>query len=92
MTDAKKPEQKEPISPGTLFILPTPEPRSGGMLRPLWRDLIMKVWGEDAHKCPCCPGTMKVVGTMIRRAEVDCQANASLVACREPVWHRDCRR
>ncbi len=71
MTDAKKPEQKEPISPGTLFILPAPEPRSGRALRPLWRDLIMKVWGDDPHKCPCCPGTMNVVGMMIRRSEVE---------------------
>lgn len=31
----------------------------------------MKVWGEDPHKCPCCPGTMKVIGTMIRRSEVE---------------------
>lgn len=31
----------------------------------------MKVWGEDPHTCPCCPGTMKVIGTMIRRSEVE---------------------
>jgi hypothetical protein len=58
MTDAKRPEPKEPVPPETLFVLPAPEPRSGRALRPLWRDLIMKVWGEDPHKCPCCPGTM----------------------------------
>jgi hypothetical protein len=71
MADAKRPEPKEPVPPEILFVLPAPEPRSGRALRPLWRDLIMKVWGEDPHKCPCCPGTMKVVGTMIRRAEVE---------------------
>jgi hypothetical protein len=90
MTDAKRPERSEVAPSGTLVILPAPEPRSGGALRPLWRDLIMKVWGEDLHKSPCCPGTMRVVGTMIRRGEVDCPANARLVACHEPVSHHEC--
>jgi hypothetical protein len=27
----------------------------------------MKVWGEDPLLCPCCKGTMKVIGPMIRR-------------------------
>ena len=71
MAEAKRPERNEATPPGTLFILPAPEPRSGRFLRPLWRDLIMRVWGDDPHKCPCCPGTMKVVGTMIRSAEVE---------------------
>jgi hypothetical protein len=71
MAEANRPERQEGPPSGTLFILPAPEPRSGRFLRPLWRDLIMKVWGEDPHKCPCCPGTMRVVGTMIRRAEVE---------------------
>jgi len=92
MADAKRHEKTEALPPGTLFILPAPEPRSGRALRPLWRDLIMKVWGEDPHKCPCCHGTMNVVGTMIRRSEVDCHANASLVACHEPMSHHHCRR
>jgi hypothetical protein len=71
MAEAKRPDRQEGPPSGTLFILPPPEPRSGRSLRPLWRDLIMKVWGEDPHKCPCCPGTMKVIGTMIRRSEVE---------------------
>ena len=58
MAEAKRPERQEGPSSGTLFILPAPEPRSGRFLRPLWRDLIMRVWGYDPHKCPCCPGTM----------------------------------
>jgi len=69
--DAQRPVREEAAPPGTLFILPPADARSGRALRPLWRDLIMKVWGEDPHKCPCCPGTMKVVGTMIRRSEVE---------------------
>ncbi|MBL9155007.1 MAG: transposase [Verrucomicrobiales bacterium] len=55
----------------TLFVLPPPEPKSARALRPLWRDLIRKVWGEDPLICPCCRGTMKNVGTMIRRSEVE---------------------
>ncbi|MDE0859639.1 MAG: hypothetical protein OSA93_05735 [Akkermansiaceae bacterium] len=26
-------------------------------MRPLWRDLILKVWGGDPLQCPCCKGT-----------------------------------
>ena len=26
-------------------------------MRPLWRDLILKVWGGDPLECPCCKGT-----------------------------------
>lgn len=71
MADMKRPERVATNPAVTLFILPPPEPRSGRYLRPLWRDLIMKVWSEDPHKFPRCPGTMKVAGTMIRRSEVD---------------------
>lgn len=59
-----------PATPPTLFVLPTPQPKSARALRPLWRDLIKKVWGEDPLICPCCRGTMKVAETMIRREEV----------------------
>ena len=51
----------------TLFPLPAADRKSNRALRPLWRDLIMKVWGEDPLLCPCCKGTMNAVGTMIRR-------------------------
>lgn len=76
----------------TLFPLPAAEAKSARALRPLWRDLIMKVWGEDPLLCPCCKGTMRVVGTMIRREDVDCPATASFVACHEPVSHCHSRR
>ena len=39
-------------------------------MRPLWRDLILKVWGGDPLQCPCCKGTMKPVRTIIRREEI----------------------
>ncbi len=32
---------------------------------------MMRVWGADPLICPCCKGTMKVAGTMIRREEVE---------------------
>jgi len=76
MKDAKRPERGEETPPGTLFILPPPEPRSGRALRPLWRDLIMRVWSEDPHKCPCCPG-------MMSRAAV---AAARRTDTKEPPW------
>ena len=62
---------RPPSNQPTVVILPPPSPRSARALRPLWRDLIKKVWGEDPLLCPCCKATMKVVGTMIRREEVE---------------------
>ncbi|MCF6314664.1 MAG: transposase [Verrucomicrobiales bacterium] len=38
-----QPEKKQMSQP-TLFILPAPEAKSRSALRPLWRDLIMKIW------------------------------------------------
>jgi hypothetical protein len=60
----------EPISQPLLFVLPPPSAKSARALRPLWRDLIMRIWGEDPLICPCCKGTMVVKGTLIRREEV----------------------
>jgi len=90
MTDALRPEPRENSPSGTLFILPAPEPRSGRALRPLWRDLIMRVWCDDPHKCPCCPSTMRAVGTMIRRSEVE--FFLKLHGLWEPEAEIDCRQ
>ena len=70
LRELSEPRHVAPSDP-TLFHLPAAEPKSARALRPLWRDLIMKVWGEDPLLCPCCKGTMRVVGTMIRREEVE---------------------
>ena len=70
LRELSEPRHVAPSDP-TLFPLPAAEPKSARALRPLWRDLIMKVWGEDPLLCPCCKGTMRVVGTMIRREEVE---------------------
>ena len=40
-------------------------------MRPLWRDLILQVWGGDPLQCPCCKGTMKPVRKVIRREEIE---------------------
>ena len=39
-------------------------------MRPLWRDLILQVWGGDPLQCPCCKGTLKAVRKVIRREEI----------------------
>ena len=38
-------------------------------MRPLWRDLILRVWGADPLHCPCCKATMKPMDTFIRHGE-----------------------
>ena len=40
-------------------------------MRPLWRDLILKVWGSDPLECPCCKSTMKPVRTFLRCEEIE---------------------
>jgi hypothetical protein len=65
-------ERKQSIrQPETLFILPAPEPKSHRALRPLCRDLILKTWGEDPQRCPCCKGKMKNVSTIVRFEEIE---------------------
>jgi hypothetical protein len=61
----------EHTSQPMLFVLPPPSAKSARALRPLWRDLIMRIWGEDPLICPCCKGTMEVTSTLIRREEVE---------------------
>ena len=39
-------------------------------MRPLWRDLILRVWGTDPLKCPCCVGTMRRVETLVRPEQI----------------------
>ena len=40
-------------------------------MRPLWRDLILRVWAADPLQCPCCKATMKVVDTFFRPGEIE---------------------
>ena len=40
-------------------------------MRPLWRDLILQVWGGDPLECPCCHRTMKPLRQFIRPEEIE---------------------
>ena len=56
----------------SVFLLVEPPPkRSARLMRPLWRDLILQVWGGDPLECPCCHGTMKIKRPVLRREEVE---------------------
>ena len=51
-------------------IVPPPPKVTARAMRPLWRDLILRVWGADPLQCPCCQATMHCVGTIVRPGEV----------------------
>jgi hypothetical protein len=36
-----------------ILLIPAPPKQSARDMRPLWRDLILKVWGGDPLECPC---------------------------------------
>ena len=40
-------------------------------MRPLWRDMILKVWGADPLQCPCCKAPMKLVGAVKRPEQIE---------------------
>ena len=56
---------------GELLLVAPPPKRSARLMRPLWRDLILQVWGGDPLECPCCHGTMKIMRPVLRREEVE---------------------
>ncbi len=51
--------------------IPAPPAESARNLRALWRNLILRIWGEDPLLCPCCKGLMKVHGTLTRPEEIE---------------------
>ena len=57
--------------PAQILLIPAPPKQSTRDMRPLWRDLILQVWGGDPLQCPCCKGTMKPVRKVIRREEIE---------------------
>ncbi len=61
----------EPQPPAEILLIPAPPKQSARDMRPLWRDLILKIWGGDPLQCPCCKGTMKPVRKVIRREEIE---------------------
>ena len=62
-------EQQAPTD--EIRLVPAPPKQTARALRPLWRDLIIRVWGGDPLRCPCCKATMKVVGTLQRPEEIE---------------------
>ena len=52
-------------------LIPAPTKTTARAMRPLWRDLILSVWGTDPLKCPCCQGTMRRVETIVRPEDVE---------------------
>ena len=54
-----------------ILLIPAPPKQSARDMRPLWRDLILQVWGGDPLQCTCCKGTMKPVRKVIRREEIE---------------------
>ena len=63
------PPEKPP--PAQILLIPAPPKSRSRDMRPLWRDLILKVWGGDPLQCPCCKGTMKPVRKVLRREEIE---------------------
>ena len=54
-----------------ILLIPAPPKQSARDMRPLWRDLILGVWGGDPLECSCCKGTMKPVRQVIHREEIE---------------------
>ena len=51
-------------------LSPSPPKATARAMRPLWRDLILRVWGTDPLKCPCCQGTLRRIQTIVRPEEI----------------------
>ncbi len=76
---------EDALRQGELLLVEPPPKRSARLMRPLWRDLILQVWGGDPLKCPCCAGTMKVMRPMLRREEIEKRRRLVGVLDRNPL-------
>ena len=54
-----------------ILLIPPPPKESARAMRPLWRDLILKVWGADPLQCPCCKADMKLTGFVRSPAQIE---------------------
>ena len=54
-----------------ILLIPAPPKQTARAMRPLWRDLILQVWGGDPLECPCCHRTMKPLRQFIRPEEIE---------------------
>jgi hypothetical protein len=68
-----------------ILLIPAPPKLSACDMRPLWRDLILQVWGGDPLECPCCKGTMKPARKVIRREEIEKRRRPVGVLDRNPL-------
>ena len=71
--EPSSPDLKSPISDleSEVLLIPAPPKATARAMRPLWRDLILSVWGADPLKCPHCKGTMKRMETIVHLGEVE---------------------
>jgi hypothetical protein len=58
-------------SQSEILLVPAPPKQSAKSMRPLWRDMILKVWGADPLQCPCCKAPMKLVGAVKRPEQIE---------------------
>ena len=56
---------------GLLMLVDPPPKRSASLMRPLWRDLMIQVWGGDPLECPCCHGKMKLTKLILKCEEIE---------------------
>ena len=54
-----------------ILLVPAPPKQSARSMRPLWRDLILRVWGADPLQCPCCKAPMKLAGAVKRPEQIE---------------------
>jgi hypothetical protein len=57
--------EKQPVAKPP--IVPPPSKVTARAMRPLWRDLILRVWGADPLQCPCCKSTMSRAAAVAAR-------------------------
>ena len=54
-----------------VLIISAPPKQSARSMRPLWRDLILKVWGADPLQCPCYKAPVKIAGAIKRPEQIE---------------------
>jgi hypothetical protein len=66
-TDSASEKHPSPNPP----LIPPPPKVTARAMRPLWRDLILRVWGTDPLLCPDCKATLHPVDTFHRSGEIE---------------------
>ncbi len=73
-------------------LYPAPPKQSARSMRPLWRDMILKVWGADPLQCPCCKAPMKLAGAVKRPEQIEYSLLTSVsISCNPKAdWYGVC--